>query len=78
MSDKNTYEIIPLSEGIYRFVEKTKNDGKVVQDFKFKVYETPSLSAAVESVVIQIIRKRLKLKARHKITIISDESNNSD
>jgi hypothetical protein len=51
---------------------------KVVQDFKFKVYETPSLSAAVESVVIQIIRKRLKLKARHKITIISDESNNSD
>lgn len=70
-------QITQLGNNIYRFVgEVEEHDGKVNYDFKFKVYESPSLSAAEDSVVVNIIRKKLKLNAHHKITIISDESTN--
>lgn len=74
MSDKEP-EISLLGDNIYRFIGKVhEHDGIVDYDFKFKVFETPSLSAAVESIASQIIRKRLNLKPHHKIKILSEES----
>ena len=68
-------EITPLGNNTYRFVgEVQEHHGKVNYDFKFEVYETRSLSAAVESVASQIIHKRLNLTPHHKIKILSEES----
>ena len=72
---ENDAEVIPLGNNNYRFVPKDRildRDGDVLKEFEFKVHETHILSAAVESVAIQIIRKKLKLRASHTIEVIKE------
>ena len=72
---ENDAEVIPLGNNIYRFVPKGRildYDGDVIKDFKFEVHETQSLAAAVESVAVQIIRKKLKLNASQAVQVIRE------
>ena len=72
---ENDAEIISLGNNTYRFVPKgiiLDYNGNALKEFKFSIRERHSLAAAVESVAVQIIRRKLKLTSSQAIEVIKE------
>jgi hypothetical protein len=70
--DEKDVEIVQLGNEVYRFIQKSKDTNGAVKDFKFKIHKSGSLSAARQSILAAIIRKKLNLRASNHIEIVDD------
>lgn len=74
--DDNDVEIVQLKNEVYRFVQESNSSDETIKDFRFKIHKAHSVSAARQSVLAGIIRRKLKLIASDHIEIVDDSEGN--